>query len=78
MFGGWSPDSRYFAYGSSSKNTSGLWLLDATTGAVRLLADIPACKPCWSPDGRFIAADVRSTNQIVILDLQSLNLAQGF
>ena len=76
--GAWSPDSRYFTYGSVRKSaTSGLWILDVTTGENRLLADIDATNPCWSPDGRFIAADERGKNQIVILDVGSLHLDQG-
>jgi Tol biopolymer transport system component len=52
-------------------------LLDVTTGECRLLADTFACNPRWSPDGRYIAADERDKNQIVILDLNSLHLEYG-
>ncbi len=76
--GAWSPDGRYYAFGSVMKSTtSGLWILDVTTGENRLLADIDATNPCWSPDGRFIAADERDKNQIVILDVGTLHLDQG-
>ncbi len=78
VIGAWSPDSRYYTYGSVRKSaTSGLWILDVTTGENRLLADIDGTNPCWSPDGRFIAADERGKNQIVILDVGSLHLDQG-
>lgn len=73
----WSPDSRYIAYCSGSMPTPGVWILDVQTGENRLLADIEVTKVRWSHDGRFIAADERGKNQIVILDVSSLDLENG-
>ena len=73
----WSPDSRYVAYCSSSLPTPGVWVLDVQTGENRLLADTAASKVRWSHDGRFIEADERGKNQIVILDLRPLHLENG-
>jgi Tol biopolymer transport system component len=78
VVGAWSPDSRYYAYGSSSRSsTSGLWILDVTTGDNRLLADFDATNPSWSHDGRFIAADERGKDKIVILDVSSIYRENG-
>ncbi len=78
--GAWSPDSRFYVYGGSSRTSaspSGLWILDVTTGNNRLLADIDAIHPSWSHDGRFIAADERGKNKIVIMDVSAIYSEDG-
>lgn len=55
----WAPGGRYVAY-TSNRGSAGerkLWLLDAQTGAERVLVDLPGqnTQPRWSPDGRRIA-----------------------
>jgi Tol biopolymer transport system component len=73
-----SPDGRYLAYGSWSDKYPGLLLMEVATGKSRVLAGVAATLPRWSPDGRFIAVDVRSQNKILILDVSTLDLAQCF
>lgn len=76
-FADWSPDGRYLLFGSSHPDTPGLWLIDATTGKRRLLAEI-LCKPRWSPDGKQIALGLFTSNEIFILDADSLALNKPF
>jgi eukaryotic-like serine/threonine-protein kinase len=74
----WSSDGRYVGYGSVlQRNAPGLWLFDTKTGKTRLLASGALTCPRWSPDGKFIAADDRPRNELVILDVSSLKLENG-
>jgi Tol biopolymer transport system component len=73
----WSPDGRYIAHASFRNRHSGIWLVDTKQHRQRLLAEISAVLPRWSPDGRFIAVDERTRDEIVILDVSSLDLSQG-
>jgi hypothetical protein len=73
----WSPDGRYLVYGSFRLGIPGLWLVDVQARQQRLLAGIVAARPRWSPDGRFIAAEERTKNEIVILDVSALDLKDG-
>ena len=87
---GWSPDGRIVGWGSFKIDSPGswvvnlwtderrgLWLFDVKTGERWLLAHSNVTLPRWSPDGRYIAVDDRLKNEVVILDVSSLNLFEG-
>jgi dipeptidyl aminopeptidase/acylaminoacyl peptidase len=74
----WSPDGRFIAHASFRDAHSGVWLVDTKELRQCLLAQISATLPRWSPDGRFLAVDERTKDEIVILDLSSLDLAREF
>jgi Tol biopolymer transport system component len=73
-----SPDGRYVAYGSWDRSFVGVLLIEVASGKTRLLANLAGTLPRWSPDGRFIAVDERAANEIVILDVSSLDLNSIF
>jgi hypothetical protein len=53
---GISPDGRSLAFAGQRHGRYGLWLLDASTGAVRRLARGKFMDAAYSPDGRHLAA----------------------
>jgi Ca2+-binding EF-hand superfamily protein len=68
----WSPDGRWIAYNAKIDRIDGVWLLDPESTETRLLVSIPAY-PRWSPDGKSLALGLRSSNDIVLLDVSSLD-----
>ncbi len=71
----WSPDGSYVVYGSADAlRFPGIWLIEVATAKKRLLSDIAATRPRWSPDGRFISVDDQRKNEIVLLDMSGLDL----
>jgi len=77
-----SPDGRCVVYCSwkgpgATIHHPRLWLIDATTGKVRLLADLYGTMPRWSRDGKTIAVDDRDKNEIVLFDVSRLDLSEG-
>lgn len=78
----WSYDGKYIVFGSTHPTTPGIWLIDAATGQRRLLVADVLAVPRWSPDGKTIAAGIlvsqETSNEIVLLDLSSLDLAKAF
>ncbi len=68
----WSPDGRFIAYGAKIENIYGVWLIDPTTQETHLLAEL-AAYPRWSPDGKTLALGLRSSNEILLLDVSSLS-----
>ncbi len=68
----WSPDGRLIAYGTKVDNRHGVWLIDTNTQETRLLSDL-AAYPRWSPDGKTLALGLQSSNEILLLDVSSLD-----
>ena len=50
----WSPDARWLAFSAAPKGRRGLWLVDPTTGKMRLFAEGAFDVPRWSADGQQI------------------------
>jgi Tol biopolymer transport system component len=69
----WSPDGRKLAYGNVLCNdTQSCWIriLDLQTGAVEKLPESHGFRTArWSPDGRWIAALVPETHQLMLFDV---------
>jgi TolB protein len=51
----WSPDGTRIVFDRIVDYEYRLFVLDIGTGKVRELAGASGCKPCWSPDGQWIA-----------------------
>lgn len=52
----WSPDGRFIAFSSTRNETTCLYLLDSSSGAVRQLTEGSSVdvEPSWVPDGRLV------------------------
>ncbi len=68
----WSADGRWIAHSTHIDDEYGVWLIDTHTQQTRLLAEL-AAYPRWSPDGKTLALGLQSSNEIVLLDVSSLD-----
>ncbi len=76
---GWSPDSKYAAFGSYGfgDTTLGFWLIERESKRLAQILNGPATAPVWSPDGTQMAFDIRSVDSALtgvwIINVKELN-----
>ena len=72
---GWSPDSKQIAFGGYGvADNVGLWLFDVSSGKVKQILAGQFTMPSWSPDGKWLAFDLREANRWEVWAIETKQL----